>query len=1486
MAACVAAAAAVACRKSKQGRLSKTSTSAKLPSWRLEPQTESFGGASYEVRDLGKNNEMCQTDSYEGFTLHERSLTTVQRHVNFVTAEWYAVGMILALHISVMLASEELIRQVFLQMPANEFGLDSVVFFVFLADFGFRAAYFQVGLLGDGLWPAALTDTIELVLAGSWILNSIVQTVASGFAIAVIFQSFSRSLCIVRALRLKQAFLSLRVDAVQKPYFRNFMGTVIVVNGLEMGLEADFRWSGFECLQQAIFCSFIMEFALNIRLFGITFFLPSHDGWGWSWLDAVIIACGAVDNWVIKLLPTDATGGPAAGSIALNLDFISFLRAIRLVKVVRELYRLAKSILVSSQGMLWVVILAVMVLYAFAILFTTIIGKPLLTHVDILGDDVDLHKTLHLFMTVPESMFTLFEAMNGTDDDLWPIFNSWAWIKIYYVVFKIVTSWVIMAIMAAVFCETMTVQNRAQQLEDEQGKLKREREESKAELLRLMSLVDADNNGTISRDEIQKFCDSKIFEDSLGISSVDVQDVFSMLVFTHGTVTSNALLNGVMDFVCGDIFGRQATETQLGRVERKLLTVEADLYDIRCMLSLSAAGIENGEPIGRRRGSLPLSKGVDKVKRLSYHSGVVVAKVPEQRWCSRLSPREDTQVSSLAEDNLHSPLIQAAEQNSIDIVAASELDLKARRVSDTTTVSAAVDLMAHGPLKASEACVVADITAADVTASHDLGASHDLASVNFPEPCVSESSETGTAFDPKSRFVSDVSETATIIDLKSCRASEAASEASAAPVNCAPQGRAAPHLTTSPQPWVVPLHLAPSPLTKLWPCPVERAAIQAAEERLRQRLLGGALQRERAQANKPRQRDANEKSRSPSRLAEKATTRCSEERGCGQVMHEKDAVAKGSPLLAGSPKPNFHSLLQDISLQSKADPAAPVDQDSTAISSFPSQTPAPAQAPSSMPVSFGGRRLRSMERDGHANGSSSRSPLLRKGRSGSLVDSSSRVSSPLATSRTASSRTASATRHSAAVAFATASLAAAPRSIVSPAALVGASTVASTLSSSAAATSGNGGFRGQSRSRGAVGGLGASASSKSATVVSGNGHERGRSTAVGGGSCGSAASSSLLTATPRGDCLRVRPAGDGACSYNRAFAMSEISSSKNAPRWGGGVYGCSQSGCEGADGAGVASGLSSSSSPAKKVPRDVACHGPPISECGVAAPATPWLSSTVTARVEKGIGEPLRSKRSTAASPRADGAGTAFATSSPSSIAEKAPSDIGGHDFSTGGCGSAVTTPLLSSSSATARMDKHIWGSSAKQRSTTTSPTENGAFHASSSSCRVKVPSGGSRHDVSDGNCGVAATALLLSSSTSTARKDKGIGGPPPTQHFTRCSNGGGATFAASSSSPAKKAPSGVGVHDFGAGGGGVVAASPLLSSSTATARIDRGIGAPASKQRLTDTSPSPSVKNEHSKKASPSRAGTSGSSLDSTTTVGGKNSKFITRGSPMNMSH
>eukprot|EP00927_Polykrikos_kofoidii_P000607 TRINITY_DN10222_c0_g1_i5.p1 TRINITY_DN10222_c0_g1~~TRINITY_DN10222_c0_g1_i5.p1 ORF type:complete len:1473 (-),score=253.13 TRINITY_DN10222_c0_g1_i5:58-4476(-) len=1466
MAACVAAAAAVACRKSKQGRLSKTSTSAKLPSWRLEPQTESFGGASYEVRDLGKNNEMCQTDSYEGFTLHERSLTTVQRHVNFVTAEWYAVGMILALHISVMLASEELIRQVFLQMPANEFGLDSVVFFVFLADFGFRAAYFQVGLLGDGLWPAALTDTIELVLAGSWILNSIVQTVASGFAIAVIFQSFSRSLCIVRALRLKQAFLSLRVDAVQKPYFRNFMGTVIVVNGLEMGLEADFRWSGFECLQQAIFCSFIMEFALNIRLFGITFFLPSHDGWGWSWLDAVIIACGAVDNWVIKLLPTDATGGPAAGSIALNLDFISFLRAIRLVKVVRELYRLAKSILVSSQGMLWVVILAVMVLYAFAILFTTIIGKPLLTHVDILGDDVDLHKTLHLFMTVPESMFTLFEAMNGTDDDLWPIFNSWAWIKIYYVVFKIVTSWVIMAIMAAVFCETMTVQNRAQQLEDEQGKLKREREESKAELLRLMSLVDADNNGTISRDEIQKFCDSKIFEDSLGISSVDVQDVFSMLVFTHGTVTSNALLNGVMDFVCGDIFGRQATETQLGRVERKLLTVEADLYDIRCMLSLSAAGIENGEPIGRRRGSLPLSKGVDKVKRLSYHSGVVVAKVPEQRWCSRLSPREDTQVSSLAEDNLHSPLIQAAEQNSIDIVAASELDLKARRVSDTTTVSAAVDLMAHGPLKASEACVVADITAADVTASHDLGASHDLASVNFPEPCVSESSETGTAFDPKSRFVSDVSETATIIDLKSCRASEAASEASAAPVNCAPQGRAAPHLTTSPQPWVVPLHLAPSPLTKLWPCPVERAAIQAAEERLRQRLLGGALQRERAQANKPRQRDANEKSRSPSRLAEKATTRCSEERGCGQVMHEKDAVAKGSPLLAGSPKPNFHSLLQDISLQSKADPAAPVDQDSTAISSFPSQTPAPAQAPSSMPVSFGGRRLRSMERDGHANGSSSRSPLLRKGRSGSLVDSSSRVSSPLATSRTASSRTASATRHSAAVAFATASLAAAPRSIVSPAALVGASTVASTLSSSAAATSGNGGFRGQSRSRGAVGGLGASASSKSATVVSGNGHERGRSTAVGGGSCGSAASSSLLTATPRGDCVRGRPAGDGAFSDNRAFAMSEISSSKNAPRWGGSVTGRGQSGCGDADGFGTASRASSSSSPAKNAPSDVACHDPPTNECGLAAATTPWLSSTVTARMDKGIGEPPTSKRSTTASSRGDGAGRAFATSSPSSIAEKAPSDIGGHDFSSGGCGSAITTPLLSSSRATAQIDKNIGGSSAQQRSTTTSSTKDGAFPASSSSCPAKVPSGGSRHDVSDGNCGVAATALLLSSSTSTARKDKGIGGSAPTQRSIRGSNVGDATFAASSSSPAKKAPSDIGVHDVGAGGCGVVAAAPLLSSSTATARIDEGIGAPSSKQRLTATSPN--ATKEHSKKASPSRAGTSGSSLDSTTSV------------------
>lgn len=91
------------------------------------------------------------------------------------------------------------------------------------------------------------------------------------------------------------------------------------------------------------------------------------------------------------------------------MRLMRILRLAKLVKSVRPLYILITSVLAALQGVAWVLVLTIVVLYAMGIVSTRLIG-----HAMIFPDKADIpNDVLMPFRTVPDSMFTLFRIMSG-----------------------------------------------------------------------------------------------------------------------------------------------------------------------------------------------------------------------------------------------------------------------------------------------------------------------------------------------------------------------------------------------------------------------------------------------------------------------------------------------------------------------------------------------------------------------------------------------------------------------------------------------------------------------------------------------------------------------------------------------------------------------------------------------------------------------------------------------------------------------------------------------------------------------------------------------------------------------------------------------------------------------------------------------------------------------------------------------------------------
>jgi len=287
-----------------------------------------------------------------------------------------------------------------------------------------------------------------------------------------------------------------------------------IFQGIQMDMQTADNFMIFEDIEITILSVFLVEILLKIFGFGLTRYL----GYRMNVFDMVVVLMALVG----ELVAASAHGG---ASIAQDLAVLRLLRIFSLLKGLRlaePLHRRVQCIIIAAKNAVWIGLLFTLVIYLYAVLGRTIIGKqsalepyPLL---------------LERFDSVSKSMYTLFQVLTGdgwAEDIANPIAEQLPGIQIYFVSYVVVCAIMMLSLVRAVLVDSLVEASHrmAQKAEAEHLELKHSMMESIAELFRSL---DEDNSGFIGKDELAQA--AKIMK----------QDIF-LTVFEELGLTSNQI---------------------------------------------------------------------------------------------------------------------------------------------------------------------------------------------------------------------------------------------------------------------------------------------------------------------------------------------------------------------------------------------------------------------------------------------------------------------------------------------------------------------------------------------------------------------------------------------------------------------------------------------------------------------------------------------------------------------------------------------------------------------------------------------------------------------------------------------------------------------------------------------------------------------------------------------------------------------------------
>lgn len=345
---------------------------------------------------------------------------------------------------------------------------------------------------------------------------------------------------LARLLKLVRRLISVDMSALEGPYCQLFIMGVILVNTITIGIELDVPWGGWLYLNHAFLFIYFMELMVRIKASGCCFFYKANE-LAWNLLDFTVVGSGVLEMWLLPLVEMVVStiegqnfhpGQNWLSSIVKLFRMLRLMRVLRLVRLVREirpLYKLLNGIIQAMDGLKWVLFLTALLLYAMAILITSLVGHGLLYG----EDDIPDHAQ-EIFGTVVESMFSLFKLMNDDQSVVAPLISSPA-MKVIFVLVMVEFNWCILAILTSVISDHMiSSTTRADkedlQIEAERGQLLMDRK-----LESIFGAIDLSADGCIDEHEFDKMLGDEVLYEALRDAS-NLEEEALKALFTYASV--------------------------------------------------------------------------------------------------------------------------------------------------------------------------------------------------------------------------------------------------------------------------------------------------------------------------------------------------------------------------------------------------------------------------------------------------------------------------------------------------------------------------------------------------------------------------------------------------------------------------------------------------------------------------------------------------------------------------------------------------------------------------------------------------------------------------------------------------------------------------------------------------------------------------------------------------------------------------------------
>ncbi|CAK0885387.1 unnamed protein product [Prorocentrum cordatum] len=279
------------------------------------------------------------------------------------------------------------------------------------------------------------------------------------------------------------------------------------------------------------FCFFFVELVIRVLADGVGCFFVFSENRNWNWFDFFLVTMSFVDFMALS------GGDGLASVIGKGFKTIKMLRIIRVVRVFRffnKLSQLAFMIVDSVKSLVWALIMLAIVIYVFAIFFTHYTSDHV--RLNEMSDTSVLIR--EHFANLGMTVFTLFHCMlNGVSWYRIPsaLYTIPGWtgplLALGFVGYLSFTMLAVMNIITGVFVDNAVETARTQRefLVQKEMEVK---EQWLKEMRKIFLEMDADSSGTVSKDEVNEFCNDdrvQYYLTALGLDVQDTEKLFDLL---------------------------------------------------------------------------------------------------------------------------------------------------------------------------------------------------------------------------------------------------------------------------------------------------------------------------------------------------------------------------------------------------------------------------------------------------------------------------------------------------------------------------------------------------------------------------------------------------------------------------------------------------------------------------------------------------------------------------------------------------------------------------------------------------------------------------------------------------------------------------------------------------------------------------------------------------------------------------------------------